>query len=76
VLDRLDADAYYSLVKEAKPLVAGEILRRFVLVGLVTDDMEGGYDITNLGSILFSKRLSDFGNRAQGSPGYQVQRSS
>jgi predicted HTH transcriptional regulator len=61
VVDRLDADAYYSLVKEAKPLVAEEILRRFVLVGLVTDDMEGGYDITNLGSILFSKRLSDFG---------------
>ena len=60
-MDRLDADAYYSLVKEAKPLVAEEILRRFVLVGLVTDDMEGGYDITNLGSILFSKRLSDFG---------------
>jgi ATP-dependent DNA helicase RecG len=59
VLDKLDADAYYRLIKEECPH-AEEIMRRFALVGLIVDDLEGGYDITNLGSILFAKRLSHF----------------
>lgn len=60
VLDRLDIDAYYNLIKESKPRVSLEILRRFESSGFVKDDLEGGYEITNLGAIVLAKRLSDF----------------
>jgi ATP-dependent DNA helicase RecG len=35
-------------------------MNRFVARGFIKDDMEGGYDITNLGAILFARDLRNF----------------
>ncbi|MCJ2138383.1 putative DNA binding domain-containing protein [Methylobacterium sp. J-026] len=60
VLDQLDVDAFYALLKEQKPRVPEEILRKFEMSGFVRDDMEGSYDITNLGAIVLAKDLHRF----------------
>jgi predicted HTH transcriptional regulator len=60
VLALLDADAYYELAKEEKPQNEDEILRRFSLLGFISEDMEGGFDITNLGAILFAREIPNF----------------
>ena len=51
VLGLLDTDRYYLLSEEEKPHGPTEVLNRFMARGFIKDDMEGGYDITNLGAI-------------------------
>jgi len=59
VLDRLDADAYHRLL--GTPRGSDEdTMRAFLQRGFIKEDMEGGYDITNLGAILFAKDVSKF----------------
>ena len=60
VLALLDVDTFYKLVKEDKPQSAAEIIRKFCSWGFIKDDMEGAYDITNLGAILFADDISLF----------------
>src|ERR1051326_401991 len=60
VLSLLDADCYYRLSEEEKPARNAEIIRRFVARGFLLDDMEGGFDITNLGALLFARDLTRF----------------
>lgn len=61
ILEKLDVDIYYELIqKEAKPSQSAEIIRRFIQCGFILDDMEGGYDITNLGALLFAHNISHF----------------
>jgi len=60
VLEKLDIDAYYKLAHEEKPQRFDEIIRRLSLLGLLKEDMEGGYDITNLGAILFARDIGTF----------------
>lgn len=60
VLRLLDANAYFELAKEPRPAISGQILRVLTQRGFVREDMEGGYDITNLGAILFAKDISQF----------------
>ena len=59
VLQLLDYPAYFSLLD--KPLPDG---RTAILAALAADDMlaqgAGGWNITNLGAILFARRLADF----------------
>jgi ATP-dependent DNA helicase RecG len=60
VLALLEADVYYRLSEEEKPTRNAEVLRRFINRGFILDDMEGGYDITNLGALLFARDLTPF----------------
>jgi ATP-dependent DNA helicase RecG len=61
VLEKLDADVYYNLnQKEGKPGSTEEIMKRFHQRGFIIDDMEGGYDITNLGAILLARNIERF----------------
>lgn len=60
VLEKLDADAYYALSGDEKPKGTDEIMRKFLALGFLKDDMEEGYDITNLGAILFARDLTMF----------------
>ena len=60
VLAKLNAETYYELSREKKPEAEEETLRCFVARGFIREDMEGGYDITNLGAILFAKNVADF----------------
>lgn len=56
----LDINSFYRLRKEERPRNQGEVMRRFCSENFIKDDMEGGYDITNLGAVLFANNLSDF----------------
>ena len=60
VLAALDVDTYYKLSREERPKNNGEILRKMEAAGFLKEDMEGGYDITNLGAILLAKDISRF----------------
>lgn len=60
VFAKLDVDAYYKLARETAPQKQEEIIRRFIMLKFLREDMEGKYDITNLGAILFAKNVEDF----------------
>lgn len=60
VLLKLDADSYYTLARQPRPDSAAEVIRHFCSIGFLVNDMEGGYDITNLGAILFAKDITQF----------------
>jgi predicted HTH transcriptional regulator len=60
VFEVLNIDAYYKLLHQEQPKNRQEIVRRLLSVEFVREDMEGGYDITNLGAILFARKIRDF----------------
>lgn len=60
VLEKLDTDVYYRLSGEQKPENTDEILRKMGAAGIIKEDMEGGYDITNLGALLLAKDIGNF----------------
>lgn len=60
VPELLETDCYYQLSGEEKPRDPLEVMKRFVDRGFIVDDMEGGFNITNLGAILFAKNIRDF----------------
>jgi predicted HTH transcriptional regulator len=60
VLERLDADAYYKLAHTGPRPAEADVVRAFAQRGFIKEDMEGRYDITNLGAILFAKDISTF----------------
>jgi ATP-dependent DNA helicase RecG len=60
VFIKLNTAAYYRLRNEEVPKNQDEVLRRFAQLGCVRDDMEGGYDITNLGALLFANDITVF----------------
>lgn len=51
---------YFQLTGQEQPKRQTAILRRFGQLGYLRDDQEGGYDITNLGALLFAKDLTSF----------------
>lgn len=59
VLERLDIDAYCKLMGQQRGTPA-ESIRALVQRGFIREDMESGYDITNLGAILFARDISTF----------------
>lgn len=63
VLDRLDYQSYFQLTAQSMPTNAGGMLERLSSEGLVHKDVGGRWNITNLGAILFAKRLDDFDHR-------------
>jgi ATP-dependent DNA helicase RecG len=58
--DLLDVDAFYTLLNEQVPGNLSEVIRRFQSCGLLRDNMEGKFDVTNLGAILLAKDVSRF----------------
>lgn len=60
VINKLDIKALFVLEKIAYPNTKAEIMRHLCSVGLIKDDLEGGYDITNLGALLFAQNIRIF----------------
>lgn len=60
----LDVQSYYDLRNRTLPSTRAEILEAFASKGFVVRD-EGGFAITNLGALLFAKRLGDFESLAR-----------
>lgn len=60
VLARLDYASYFDLTGQPLPDNRDGIFAKLVADRLVRGDVGGRWDITNLGAILFAKRLDDF----------------
>ncbi len=60
ILEKLDVGAYYKLSGEERSSSESEVIKKFIGRGFIVDDMEGGFDITNLGAILFANDITQF----------------
>ncbi|MGP8431879.1 ATP-binding protein [Paraburkholderia fungorum] len=60
VLALLDYPAYFDLAETPLPENRSQILDRLAREHLVARSQAGGWDILNLGAILFAKKLDDF----------------
>lgn len=60
VFQLLDVACYYRLAGQPQPTSDEEVIRRFCEEGFLIDDMEGSYDITNLGAVLFAQDITQF----------------
>ncbi|MFC3088076.1 ATP-binding protein [Tabrizicola soli] len=60
VLARLDYASYFDLTAQPLPDNRAGIFDRLLADRLVQQDAGGHWNITNLGAVLFAKRLSDF----------------
>jgi len=60
VLKVLDHPAYFELLAQPLPADRDGILKALEQDGIISWNDAGGWDISNLGAILFAKRLSDF----------------
>lgn len=60
VISKLDMKTYYSLCGKSVPTSQAEKIRQFAERGFIHDDMQGGFDITNLGALLFADDVSVF----------------
>jgi len=60
VVRLLDYPAYFDLLEQTLPTDRDGILKALTNDGLIYPCEAGGWDITNLGAILFAKRLQDF----------------
>ena len=60
VLDLLDYAKYFSLTKQEIPSETSQFVEKMAQHSLVKKVFTDSYDITNLGAILFAKRLFDF----------------
>jgi ATP-dependent DNA helicase RecG len=56
----LDYPAYFDLAKKPLPDKRDGILNGLAAAGLIQTCQAGGWNITNLGAVLFARRLSDF----------------
>lgn len=59
-LSLLDYPAYFDVFSQPLPPDRDAILRRFMDEKIVLHGVHGGFDITNLGAILFAKDLEQF----------------
>ena len=60
VFAKLNTASYYELRQEDVPKSRAEVVRKFLQLGCIKEDMEGGYDITNLGALLFANDITAF----------------
>lgn len=56
----LDSDSYFELTRQAQPSSLDEVIHYLVEDGILQLQDNGLYSITNLGAILFARKLSDF----------------
>jgi predicted HTH transcriptional regulator len=60
VLQKLNLDTYFQLTNTSKPSIPEQIIQRLIEDRFLVDDMEGRFDITNLGAILLANSISYF----------------
>ncbi|GAB4365033.1 MAG: ATP-binding protein [Kiloniellaceae bacterium] len=60
IFEKLDTKCFYDLAAEPMPMNNDEIVSRFIKLGFIKEDMEGGYDITNLAAILLARDVTEF----------------
>lgn len=60
VIRLLDTQSYFDLLRLPYPAHRDNVLERFISEKLVLDGGTGGFLITNLGAVLFAKRLDEF----------------
>ncbi len=60
IVTLLDYPAYFDLAEIPLPENRSQIIQRLQAEGLVVKNTAGKWDVTNLGAILFAKRLEDF----------------
>ena len=60
VLTLIDYPAYFELLKMPLPENRKKIIEKLSNEDMIVQNSAGGWDITNLGAILFAKKLSDF----------------
>jgi predicted HTH transcriptional regulator len=60
VFAALDSDPIYDLTGEPKPKNSQEIVRKMVDAGFLLDNLEGRFDITNLGAIMLARDVTAF----------------
>jgi predicted HTH transcriptional regulator len=60
VLKRLDYPAYFDLLSLPLPEGREGILATLVADNMIAQSKDGKWNITNLGAVLFAKRLADF----------------
>lgn len=65
VLRELDYSSYFDLLSQDLPSDKAKILEALVDDKMIVKAETGNYNITNLGAILFAKRLSDFPSLAR-----------
>ena len=63
VLDRLDYPKYFELTRQRLPDDRAGIFENLSRDHLIVEEAGGHWSITNLGAILFAKRLDDFDSR-------------
>ena len=61
VVDLLDAEAYFRLIKQRLPANRTGILARLAEEHLIVARRANRFDVTNLGAVLFARDLSRFG---------------
>lgn len=60
VFSMLDPDPIYDLTGDPKPKNPQEIIRKMVDAGFLLDNLEGRFDITNLGAIMLARDVTVF----------------
>lgn len=60
VLEKLSTATFYQRSGQTAPTNTDEVLRKFVKLGALREDMEGGFEITNLGALLFANDITQF----------------
>jgi len=60
VMEKLHTETYYRLKGDEIPKNPAEIIKRFIQLGYIKEDMEGGHDILNLGALLFANDITAF----------------
>jgi predicted HTH transcriptional regulator len=64
IFELLNSETYYRLSERPVPRNRNQILRQFEASGFIKSDMEGAYDITNLGAILLANDITCFSSIA------------
>ena len=60
ILEQLDYTCYFNLTGQPEPKIRHAILDRLQADQLIQQDIGGHWNVTNLGAILFARRLDDF----------------
>jgi predicted HTH transcriptional regulator len=68
ILSFLNCPAYFDLMKLPHPENRSSVLEKFISEKLISPSDGEGYDISNLGAILFAKNLEDFDRLVRKTP--------
>jgi ATP-dependent DNA helicase RecG len=60
IFDKLDPDPLFELTGDPRPKNPDEIIRKMIEYGFLLDNLEGRFDITNLGAILLARDVTLF----------------